>query len=309
MVRLMTSAPLALILGVSGRLGRRLAQLLATTGFDTIGITRGPASGQADAGVDHWYADLRSRSDRTGIAAAIADRARDRPGVVIVDVVLDRTGVTAMRQSLQAALDTVLLIRGTLAACGPPCTLVSASTTAVLAPWLYQTPYGLAKRRQLLANVRAGLTGSALLLPMLADQHLPTSATVQGWPIWSFDHAANQLACEVASAGIPSTEFVVRVPSQAAPSNSRGASTEHALADALVSHVRSLVTRRDSMPDHRAAARSRLLLTPRFARLPIDHHQPQAALLRRFAERNRLQIDPTGVQPALRHTSVREEFP
>jgi hypothetical protein len=266
--------------------------MLAAAEFRVIGVARSRSPESVPADADWVYADLRSSADRRRVASVVTASTWGQSSVFVIDVVLDRSGVEAMRQSLRGALDTVFLVSDQLVSSGTVGKLISASTTAILAPWLYQTPYGIAKRRQVVTYARSGMTGLALLLPLLADQR-PLAAT-GGWPVWSFEHAARRLADEALLAVTSPPGFGIRVPVLATDSSAtrRRSVTGHSPADGvLLSHLHSLVTHRDSMQAHRAAARARLLLTPRFIRQQFDHHQVRAMLLRRFADRYHVTID------------------
>lgn len=269
------------ILGASGRLGHALCPLAARAGFDVVAVARTPLDieGPGDA---RWItADLTVAEDRARVAAVVDAWTAGYDHVCVVDSVLDRSGVNAMRRSVQGVTDAVVRLRDRLSAGGRPWALLAASTTAVLAPGPYQTPYGLAKRRQIITYARSGVSGAALLLPQLTP--LPCAKTACR-PVWSFDQAARRLVAAALTA--PTRPgFTIRVPdlADAAPGASPVPLSE--VGAAIRTHLRSLVLERDSMQAHRAAARSRLRLAPLLLRRLIDHHLAPAALVRRFADR------------------------
>ncbi|GIJ80365.1 hypothetical protein SAMN05443287_10538 [Micromonospora phaseoli] len=278
--------PAVVVLGASGRLGRRLMPLLSAAGVDTIAVTRSPCTRQSSA-VEWITGELSDRGDQTRVVTAVSERCGGPKRVVVVDLLLDRSGVDGMRRSVQAATDTVLRLRDRLRECSAQPHLIAASTTAVLAPGLYQTPYGLAKRRQVITYARAGIPGIALLLPVLrqaADDTAP-----RRWPRWSFDHAANKLysAVEVA----PHSAFIVKVPNLGgdAPVAADG-QIAPPIPAVLRAHLQCLLTDRNSLRAHRSAARSRLGLSPPQLRRRVDHHLAPAELVRRFADRYHVTI-------------------
>ncbi|KAB1934756.1 NAD-dependent epimerase/dehydratase family protein [Micromonospora sp. ALFpr18c] len=275
----MTTA--VVLLGASGRLGRQLVPLLSAAGIDTIAVARSPGIGKPSAA--EWIsADLTNCTDQTRVVNAVGLRCGGPKRVAVIDLVLDRSGVEGMRRSVRAATDTVLRLRDRLRECAAQPHLVAASTTAVLAPGLYQTPYGLAKRRQVITYASAGLPGVALLLPVLRKGE--EEAASPCWPLWSYDHAAHQL--HVAASAPLSSRFVVQVPSfvgdHPAMSDGRGGA---ATPSVLMAHLRCLLTERDSMQAHRSAARGRLRWSPARIRRRVDHHLAPAELVRRFADR------------------------
>lgn len=280
--------PTAVILGASGRLGRRLLPAFAAAGFDAIAVARTTHCGWSN--LAQWItADLTIPDDRSRVAATVATWTTRRDRVCIVDVVLDRGDVEAMRHSVQASTDTVLRLRDRLSPSTTHVSLIAASTTAVLAPGLYQTPYGLAKRRQVITYARSGIAGAAFLLPLL---HQPTStneADTAPWQAWSFEHAADRL---VATATVsPQGRFVIHIPDLAPePVVGEARTRAPAAKDVLLAHLHSLLTDRNSMHAHRRAARGRLSLSPSRIRQRVDHHFAPAELVRRFADRHHVQV-------------------
>jgi hypothetical protein len=172
--------------------------------------------------------------------------------------------------------------------------VLGASTTAVLAPGLYQTPYGLAKKRQIVTYARAGLAGGALLLPVLGEEMNDEVPQVS-----SFDEAAQRLAATATTWG---NGFTIHVPELAlAMAYARGPAQRPLTRTVLLAHVRSLLLNRDSMWAHRDAARGRLRLSPQRLRQRLDHHQAPAELLRRFANRYHVTVIDERIKPAAHH--------
>lgn len=277
--------PTVVILGASGRLGRRLVPSFA--GFDTIGVARTPAH-VGQPGPNRWIiGDLTIPEERSRVAATVAGCIAEDGQLCVVDVVLDRRSVKAMQYSLRGVTDAVLELRERLGSRSRGMMLIAGSTTAVLAPSLYQTPYGLAKRRQVVTYAHSGMAGSALLLPMLSEQAgMDTASPLR--QVWSFDQAALRLAA-AASGAVSGGGFAVHVPDlvpaqavgdRAAPTLSGGA--------IVLAHLQSLATNRGSMQAHRDAARGRLRLSPTRLRRRIDHHTAPAELVSRFAARYRV---------------------
>ncbi len=280
--------PTAVILGASGRLGGRLLPVFAAAGFDTIAVARTTNLGQPN--LAQWItADLTIPDDRSRVAATVATWTTRRDHVCIVDVVLDRGDVEAMRRSVHASTDTVLRLRDRLSTCMTHVGLIAASTTAVLAPGVYQTPYGLAKRRQVITYARSGIAGAAFLLPLL---HQPTStdeADAAPWRSWSFEHAAHRLVATATTP--PQGRFAIHIPDLAPEPTVWEAGTSAPVAkDVLLAHLHSLLTDRNSMQAHRRAARGRLSLSPSRIRQRVDHHFAPAGLVRRFADRYHVQV-------------------
>ncbi|MFY1700708.1 hypothetical protein ACN28G_02990 [Micromonospora sp. WMMA1923] len=281
------------LLGASGRLGRVVRPLAVAAGFEVVLVSRTAPAVPASTASRHLVADLTLVADRARVAALAATMSSPPQRICVMDVVLDRSGVAAMRRSVKGVTETVLHLRDELRADGRDVALVSASTTAVLAPGLYQTPYGLAKRCQVVRYARSGLTGSALLLPQLAQQ---PGTEVALRPVWSFAQAARVL---VAAAVAQPDDFTVRVP---AIDTGAGAAPVAASDNTLLAHLHSLVLDRDSMHAHRAAAGSRLGLLPEPLRLRVDHHAAPTRLVHRFGRRYHLAVidERTTVVPARR---------
>lgn len=278
--------PAVVVLGASGRLGRPLVSLLSAAGIDTIAVTRSPCTRQSSA-IGWITGELSDRGDQARVVTAVSERFGGSARVVVVDLVLDRSGVDGMRRSVQASTDTVLRLRDRLRECAAQPHLIAASTTAVLAPGLYQTPYGLAKRRQVITYARAGIPGMALLLPVL--RQAAADAAPQPWPGWSFDHAANELRSAVEVAPDSTfTVFTVKVPSLGGVA--ADGQTNPPIPAVLRAHLQCLLTDRNNLHAHRRAARFRLGLSPPQLRRRVDHHHAPAELIRRFADRYHVTI-------------------
>ncbi|WJK34712.1 hypothetical protein [Solwaraspora sp. WMMA2065] len=279
-------SPLLVLLGASGRLGRAIAPLAVAAGFTVVAVARSRPADQASADA-HWIlADLTVAEHRARVAVTTAILAASRGRVCVVDSVLDRSGVQSMRRSVHGATETVLHLRDQLLASGREITLIAASTTAVLAPGLYQTPYGLAKRRQVVRYARSGIPGMALLLPQLTPQPVdePTPR-----PVWPFDQAAQKIVAAAATTPVR-PDLAMLVPVVPDPAINAEASLISVAGSTILAHLRSLLLDRDSMQAHRAAARGRLRLWPRRIRLRVDHHVAPRELVRRFADRHRIAV-------------------
>lgn len=207
--------------------------------------------------------------------------------VVLVDLLLNRATVTAMRSSIAAVTAYIRRLRDRLVASDQTCSLVAASTTAVLAPWLYQTPYGLAKRRQLARYANSGITGTAFLLPSLIDTR--ADADPGDGPVLTYREAAERLASAALSLPTAMHGRAFRLVIPGTPTR-WGASENHPpcrvrhVATRLVSaQAGALLHRRDSPQAHREASHYRLALTPSWLRRHIDHHYTPPILVRRLS--------------------------
>lgn len=100
----------------------------------------------------HWMqVDVRDEHHRTRASPVLHGLASAHHHVVLLDLVLDRRSVATMQCSIGASSSYLLGLGHDMAAVGHHICYVLASTTATLAPWILQTSYGLAKRRQLSA--------------------------------------------------------------------------------------------------------------------------------------------------------------
>ncbi|WP_433827733.1 hypothetical protein ACQP2E_37865 [Actinoplanes sp. CA-015351] len=266
-----------IILGASGRLGRPTLQRFVAAGFDVIAVGRTRPKFLIRG---HWItADLTNEHDRHRLVTTARVLTVASSRVWVVDCVLDRSGVEAMRRSIQGATRTVVQLSRSLADSGRPCVLVAASTTAIVAPKLLQTPYGMAKQRQAISYARLGVPGLGLLLPLLTA---PAEEDRSGC---SFDDAAQRMV-EAAGALRADLGFVCHVP--ALPSRQIELGMMRPWLLRLAAAVR--LNSRDSMQAHRTVSRSRLSLASRRIRVRIDHHVAPPQLLRRFAGRHRIPV-------------------
>lgn len=274
------SKKLVVVLGASGRLGRELLPHLADEtdrSAVVVGVSRSKPRTlvpgmrwQLFDLTDERHVDLATQA-LTGMSTVCEE-------VVVVDAALDKSSVSAMRRSIAATVPFVELLASRAAVHGRPLSVVLASTTAVLAPWLYQTPYGLAKRRQLAQYGRAGLSGSAFLLPSLV--HDPAVGQ------WTFATAVKLIAETVAANSPDRLNLVVPPPSQAEEIQWHPG---EALRGGPALLVGRAWRRADCPHTHRASSRALLNATPPWFRRRIDHHLAPEALVRSFAQRHGLQ--------------------
>ncbi|WP_189169558.1 hypothetical protein [Pilimelia anulata] len=266
------------LLGASGRLGTAALPLYLAAGFEVVAVSRTRPEALQNG---LWIAaDLADHRDQVRMVTAVDRLTAGHRHVWLVDSALDRSGVDAMRRSIDGVTTTVLRLHSHLAARSRWCGLIAASTTAVLAPGLLQTPYGLAKRRQVITYARSGLSGVALLLPQLA-----AAPAVAGTCV--FSEAATAL---FESSLQPPAGFSLRIPALRGRAACSNAAAPRGERSAAIAHLRSLLLRRNSMQAHRAAAHSRLRLTPQRLRSLVDHHLAPPELVRRFAHRYHLTV-------------------
>ncbi len=301
---------LVIVFGAGGRLGRALLPILAAGPWVVVAVARKEKPRDPPPTV-HWIqidvteVDLWERSLHVFCGmASIHDR------VIIVDLLLDKTSVAAMRWSLTAGTAYIAHLRSRLATVNRPSSLVLASTTAVLAPWLYQTPYGLAKRRQLSHYAAAGMTGQAILLPQLANGEAgspTTSARLE----WTHADAAARLLQAASAARTTAPTGLRLVAPQVDRSLCGAAATPRllrlrAVAQVLELHVASWTNERHSPLAHRLASRGRLELTPGWLRRRVDHHLVPWRLVRLLGRKVQAEVEelrPSGAPP------IADEFP
>lgn len=272
---------LFIVFGAGGRVGQQLLPLLVNSGVAVLAVAREnkPASHSLD--VSWIQVDVADPSKGPTNLRALARLAGAHERTVLIDLLLKRTTVPAMRTSIAAATAYIVQLRDRLAAQGQRSSLTAGSTTAVLAPWAYQTPYGLAKRRQLQAYVAAGMNGTVLLLPSLTCDE-GERARQPGF-MWTYGGAAARIAD--AAHRMP-TALTLAVPA-IDPLCTRfpgGSTTEgmHSLRTLVPLHIDCWIRHRDSPQAHRDASHARLAVTPAWLRREVDHHALPPALLRRL---------------------------
>jgi hypothetical protein len=267
---------LVIVFGAGGRVGQALLPILASGPWDVVGVARKEKPAVRPPNV-HWIqvdvTDTQHWERSLRVFCGMADIYRQ---VIVVDLLLDRSTVSAMRRSLAAVTAYVTRLRSWLGAVERPCSLVLASTSAVLAPWPYQTPYGRAKRNQLIAYRAARYVGSAVLLPSLVDDEYVTAAQLIERTI-GLTRRGTPTRLELVA-----TQGKGRLDQQA---RSNASTPHHWVADAAASHLRSWLTQRDSPHAHRLASHARLALTPQWLRYRVDHHVMPANLLHKLARR------------------------
>lgn len=279
---------LVIVFGASGRLGRALLPILTDGPWVVVAVAHQQKPPNPPSNI-HWIQmDVTELDSWEPSLCVLYGMAEIHDRVIIVDLLLDRTTVRAMRWSLAAGTAYITRLRSRLTDVNQPCSLVLASTTAVLAPWFYQTPYGLAKQRQLKRYASSGLVGQALLLPRLVDGQcdcVVTSARL----VWTFNEAASLVlrAVFATRATEPSALCVVTPGIHRSCSQSVGTSLVRmgTITQVLELHLKCWTIRRDSPQAHRLASRGRLQLTPKWLRRRVDHHIVPASLVGRLARR------------------------
>lgn len=284
----MTTETLVIVFGAGGRLGARLLPRLTIKPISVLGIARQNKPVTWPSGMHWMQVDVTNPDEWPRSLGALVGIAGVHQRVIVVDLLLRRATVAAMRDSIAAITGYVLRLRDRLAAADLSCSLIAASTTAVLAPWLYQTPYGLAKRRQLARYAASGVPGAAFLLPSLAET--PKEASAKPGVVWTYDQAAEQLALTIGSQATSPDRRLFRLMIPPVPARLPGRSDKHGdlarvLAKSIHTHTRLIVDQRDSPYAHREASHHRIALTPRRLRRQIDHHDIPPHLVRRFARR------------------------
>lgn len=264
----------AVVFGGAGRLGAVIARELTANGAHVMTVSR---RGEVAADV----ADPVSRRELLDTLPTMLGAGRR---VVLVDAVLDRSSVAAMRASLAGAAETIATAADRLAAVGCDVQIVAASTTAVLAPLPYRTPYGRAKLRQLSRYAAADVPVCALLLPMLRDT--PPDETWRPWRlacfpriVWPYQQAAAALAEECFN-GASGPGVRVKAPTDQATCpvgdcREDACRVVSAVAAGLAAVPFSLARftgRRRSPAVRRYASYCLLHLTPRRVRVRLDHH-------------------------------------
>jgi NAD(P)-dependent dehydrogenase (short-subunit alcohol dehydrogenase family) len=286
---------LVIVFGAGGRLGRALLPILAAGPWVVVAVARKEKPLDLPLAV-HWIqvdvteVDLWERSLR-----AFCGMAEIHDRVIIVDLLLDKASVTTMCRSLAAGTAYIVRLRSRLAAVSRPSSLVLASTTAVLAPWLYQTPYGLAKRRQLRRYASAGMAGQALLLPQLVNGESGPQTTPDRF-VWTYAYAAALVLRAVAAERRAEPARLRLIIPRVDRPLCRGAVAHRSLwlraaLQVLELHIAIWTSQRDSPLAHRLASRGRLELTPAWLRRRIDHHLVPAHLVRLLGQQLRAEVE------------------
>lgn len=284
----MTTGAVYVVLGGSGRLGRRLLAELRAQGRRAIGISRQPgATGETRA--DWIQADLTATTQWPQAVKRLFHLLAGGEEVVLADLLLDRTSVTSMRRSIRAATAFTLRAQHALTTDGFPVRVLAASTTAALAPRALQTPYGRAKREQASRYGRLERIDLVLLPQLLGAADLraadSTARTAVGNSCTYVAAAASLTAISQHPAG--RSLWVVR-GSDSTPYVQHGLAGLPTFLGALaLSHT----TRRNSPTAHRRASRAGLAILPPHIRVQVDHHGAPERLLRSFAKH-------LGVSPA-----------
>ncbi len=152
---------MVVLFGATGRLGSAIqAKLSSNPNFTVMSIAR-----TARPGVTAM--DISQTSVRPAQIAALSSWATPFNQVILIDAILDKSSALAMRRSLAQAADFITETSQALRDQGKRVVLMTASTTAVLSPLGYQTPYGIAKRKQLSRYATAEIPGLAFLFPKL----------------------------------------------------------------------------------------------------------------------------------------------
>ncbi|MQA09391.1 MAG: hypothetical protein GEU98_12730 [Pseudonocardiaceae bacterium] len=282
----MTRNTLVIVFGAGGRLGTRLLLLLAKEPVTVLAVARKDKPNVRPPGMHWMQIDVTNPAEWPRSLGALTGIAGVHRHTVLVDLLLKRATVTTMRTSIAAVTSYILQLHERLAAVGQSSSLVSASTTATLAPWLYQTPYGLAKRQQLARYATSGISGTAFLLPSLAEtgNDRPENLGLS----WSYSEAARKLAAAITG---PTTSvhgrnpFRLVVPDPPTRQSAVDSYTQRAKSAArrlLPAHMSLLFGRWDSPQQHREASHHRLAVTPPSLREYVDHHRVPPFLLRRL---------------------------
>ncbi len=281
---------LVIVFGAGGRLGQALLPALASGPWGVVAVMRekkppNPPPSVSWIQIDVTQTELWERSLR--VFCGMAD-IHER--VTIVDLVLDPTTVTTMRSSLAAGTLYIKRLRTRLSALDRPSSLVLASTTAILAPWLYQTPYGMAKRRQLACYASAATVGRALLLPSLVFSEAEQANTAT--PTMTYADAASLVVAAIAEATVTEpTCLQLTVPEIDIRSPRTPSRYVPRLGDVFTSHLRLVTSGWDSPAVHRQASHARLTLTPCWLRRHVDHHLAPGQLVRRLARRLETEVE------------------
>lgn len=280
-----------IVLGAGGRVGYELLPLLPAE-TDVLAISRSPGDVGGRARTRPLALDL---TEHGAVAATIAELQRRRIAcrIIVVDLVLDRSRVTAMKRSITASARYIAALTEQVRTCGGTCAVLSASTTAALAPAVYQTPYGRAKRDQLMSYARLPCRTVVYLLPQLVTGHDNQSNGIS----WTYRQAAHELAYGVQLARIDALPRVHLVsPEPVTASLSSTPSLRQALWRVIPTHFAAWSTQRNRPATHRLAAHCRLRLTPAAVRCRVDHHFVPPSRVRQLATELRASLSWTLAQ-------------
>jgi hypothetical protein len=279
---------LVIVFGAGGRLGRALLPLLADGPWVVVAIAREEKPPNPAPNVRWIQIDVTEIESWEPSLHVFCSMAEIHDRVIIVDLLLDRATVRSMRWSLAAGTAYITRLRSRMTDVNRPCSLVLASTTAVLAPWFYQTPYGLAKQRQLARYASTGFVGRALLLPPLVDAE-SDDAVILARLVWTFTEAAARLLRAVFATRTTEPTGLCVVTPGVDRSSCQPVGTSpvrlRTIAQVLELHLGCWAIRRDSPHAHRLASHGRLELTPTWLRRRVDHHIVPASLVGRLARR------------------------
>lgn len=275
--------PIIVVLGATGRVGQELLQVLPPNSR-ILAVSRTARDANSTSVIDWLCLDLTQPGAVDTTISALKSLVGPVLNVIVVDLVLDRTGVAAMRTSLAASAAYSIELAQRARGKGGTCAVVIASTTAVLASAIYQTPYGRAKRTQLVAYSRLRGARVAYLLPQLVADRDSSRAGVT----WTYSRAGQELANGVEQVVVdrsPARLQLVSVRAEAQQISPMSASRGTLLRQMVPLHGAALITRRDSLAAHRAASHARLGLTPVLLRRRLDHHFVPSRLVRRLGRR------------------------
>lgn len=288
------------VLGSSGRLGQRLLTELKVSGYRVIGISRTePEGGEVHA--DWIPLDITATAEWGQTQRQLVSLLDGVEEVILADLVLDRTSVTTMRRSIRCATDFTVQTEQVLVDNGLTVRVVSANTTASLAPVGLRTPYGRVKRDQATRYARLGRI-DVVMLPQLreidADESIvPSRSAMSAGDHCSYSSAAR---CLIRISGHPAGRslWVVRGDNSVPTYVQRGLA---GLPSYVIALVLSRTVGRDSPAAHRMASREGLGVIPVWIRRRVDHHGAPERLVREFAGRlkmSRAQITAVSAPPA-----------
>lgn len=273
---------LVVVFGAHGRLGQALLRELPTVDLTTLAVTREPKVTIARSAV-HWVQiDVTEPYRWQRGVRTMCEVASTHLEIILFDLILDRRSVSTMRRSIASSTKYVLALGGQLAS-GDRCVrYVLASSTAALAPLPFQTPYGLAKRRQLTTYLAEAAPVAAALLPSLVPRPSPADSAGSSW---CFRRAASLLAEQ---ASVPAGRSVLLVPNE---HEDVDAQTTSSWWGGGMAHLACLSWRRDDPLAHRQASHARLRLVPLRWRFLVDHHGAPESLVRKVAGRHHVAVE------------------